>query len=108
MLHKQHRLTTTISSGALFAKTPFFILKFRENGNEYSRFGFVVSKRVAKSAVVRNRTRRLARAIIEQSLGEIRKGYDMLFILTKPLEGSDEIRKTILETLKAKKLWQNT
>lgn len=108
MLQKQHRLTAAMGNGAMTAKNPFFILKFRENSSEYSRFGFVVSKRVAKSAVLRNRTKRIVRSAVEQSLEQIKSGYDILFIITKPLEESLEVKKAIQAILKTKHLWQNT
>lgn len=108
MLGQQHRLKAALGSRVTIVKTPYFILKFRANDSAYSRFGFVVSKRTAKSAVVRNRTKRIVRAIIEQSLENIKVGYDMVFILTKPLDESLEIKKELFTALTVHKLWQNT
>jgi ribonuclease P protein component len=108
MLQKKHRLTTSIGRSTTVVTTPFFVLKCRENNNAYSRFGFVISKKVAKSAVDRNRTKRVIRSAIEQSLENIKGGYDMLFIITKTFDESEDPRKAVIDILQKKNIWQNT
>lgn len=60
-----------------------FVLKTSENNLGLSRFGFVVSKKIDKRAVVRNKAKRFFRAYIEDNLKTIKPGYDFLFILKK-------------------------
>lgn len=57
------------------------------NSLPFSRFGFVISKKIDKSAVIRNRTKRVMRSCIEEMLPKIENGYDMLFILQKNAVG---------------------
>lgn len=84
MLAKQYRLTgqTNLSDAKIYT-SPFLIIKASANTLSYSRFGFIVSKKVAMNAVERNRLKRAVRAVIEQNREKIKKGYDMLFILRK-------------------------
>lgn len=107
MLPQRHRLTVPIGKNARSYTTPLFVLKVRESDSPMSRFGFVVSRRTAKSAVVRNRTKRLFRAAIERSLSHILPGYDMLFIIRAVPEASETIATLIEQTLRKQHVWQN-
>lgn len=62
------------------------MLKKTANNFKVSRFGFVVSKKIDTRAVVRNRTRRVLRSVIEDMLEDIQPSFDLLFILKKPIE----------------------
>jgi len=48
---------------------------------ETRRFGFVVSKKVAKKAVVRNRIKRRLRAICRRHGPEWRRGFDAILVV---------------------------
>lgn len=86
MLPKHHRLPgNTRFHKAQVIKTPLFSLRVQSNSLESSRFGFVVSKKVDKRAVVRNRLKRVFRSCIEEKLSQIKPGNDMLFILSPTL-----------------------
>lgn len=58
-------------------------LKYVKNNFSYSRFGLVVSLKVDKKAVVRNKIKRRIRAVLRKHLPQIVSGYDFL-ILIKP------------------------
>lgn len=84
MLKRKYRLpvrakTTRPSSH----RSQTFRLMVYKNNLPLSRFGFVISKKIDKRAVVRNRTKRVMRSCIEEMLPKIENGYDMLFILQK-------------------------
>ncbi|MFH1899674.1 MAG: ribonuclease P protein component [Patescibacteria group bacterium] len=53
------------------------------NNLENSRFGIVISTKISKKAVVRNKSKRQIRAVIHKNLANIEKGFDIV-ILTKP------------------------
>jgi len=60
MLAKKYRLPIqemTSKKGRTY-KSAFFAIKVFSGGKEFSRFGVVVSKKVCKTAVARNRVRR--------------------------------------------------
>lgn len=56
------------------------LLRVLKNNLTESRIGFVVSQKVAKKAVVRNKVKRRLRALIIKRLQNIKSGVDLLFI----------------------------
>src|SRR5258708_22019568 len=75
-LSSSNRLTN-----ASIIHTTFFILKLAKNTLEHNTYGFIVSKRIDKRAVVRNRLKRRFRAIVEELHPALQTGYDMLFVM---------------------------
>lgn len=57
------------------------VLKAMVNGLEFSRFGFIISKRIDKRAVTRNRMKRLMREVVR--LNSIEPGWDVVVIARK-------------------------
>ncbi len=63
-----------------FYNSLFFILKISPyKALEPTRFSFSVSKKVAQSAVLRNKIRRRGYKVVEKHLSEIKKGYLVFF-----------------------------
>lgn len=54
-----------------------------------SRFAFVISKKVHKRAVKRNRVRRLLVEAIRSNLGKIKPGFDFVFLVKKEIIGQE-------------------
>lgn len=54
-----------------------------KNNLPLNRFGFIISKKIDKRAVVRNMTKRRVRSCIEEMRRKINSGYDMLFVIRK-------------------------
>jgi ribonuclease P protein component len=114
MLSKLNRLKKKKDFEATFKKGKFlksknFILRFAKNNLEFSRFGFIVSQKVSKKAVVRNKVRRRVSAIIKNSFESIKPGQDIIFIA---LFGADkknfsEVKEEVLEILNTSKLIKN-
>lgn len=57
-------------------------LRFRPNNLSQSRWGFVVSKKVDKRAVMRNQIKRRLRAIVRQNFSHLKQGLDVM-VLTR-------------------------
>lgn len=58
-----------------------FVLKERENGLLLNRFGIVVSKKIDKRAVIRNKIKRIFRNALLNLNKDIKLGHDILFIV---------------------------
>ncbi len=63
--------------------SPLMVLAFLRNELDYSRFGFVVSKRLGK-AVRRNKIKRRMREAVRLRLSRIKPGFDVVFIARQP------------------------
>lgn len=80
----------------------FLFLKVKKNDLEESRFGLVVSKKVSKKAVVRNKLKRRLREIIRKRLPEIKKGIDGVIVIKPgfPEDNFEGIEKKIEKLFK--------
>lgn len=111
MLSLNNRLKKTtdirkVFKNGRFLKEGFLILKTAKNNLNKSRFGFIVSQKVSKKAVVRNKIKRKMRGIVRKELKEIKTGTDNLFMALPGLEKKDfsAIQETISSLLKKAKL----
>lgn len=107
MLKKENRLTIFSLPNPKNISTPLFNLKIAKNNSEYSRFGFIASKKVSTSAVVRNSVKRKIRSIIEENINNIDFGWSMAFYLKKEIINADrtDIEKSLLEILKKENIY---
>lgn len=84
-LKKEKDFEKLFKKGKSF-KNGFLILRIVQNNLEESRFGFIVSQKVSKKAVLRNKVKRRIRDIIQKNITKIRKGIDMAFVVLPGLE----------------------
>ena len=70
-------------------KEDFLYIKVIGNNLKNSRFGFIVSKKFSKKAVVRNKIRRRLRGLIKIKLSNLKKGIDAAITVGPGLEISD-------------------
>jgi ribonuclease P protein component len=62
--------------------SPIMVLAFLRNESSYSRYGFVVNKRLGK-AVQRNRIKRRMREAVRLRMIRVKPGYDLVLIARK-------------------------
>ena len=72
-----------------------------------SRFSFVVSKKVARTAPARNKLKRRGYAIIQKNISRARPGYTNIFFMKKsaPDVSFMEFEKEIISALKKKNIF---
>lgn len=90
MLIRQHRLTKTKEIDFVFRRgkssyDKLMGVKIIENQLKYNRFNIMVSNKVSKRAVVRNKIKRQLRAIIKQELDLLAIGKDCVIIALPPI-----------------------
>ncbi|HUW21198.1 MAG TPA: ribonuclease P protein component [Candidatus Bathyarchaeia archaeon] len=94
MLSKQYRanpaeIVLAREEGKLFPGPLFSLLIFNLNDNRFSCFAFIVSSKIAKKAVKRNRLKRTLRDIVFNLLSETKKGKIILFLAKKKILDRD-------------------
>lgn len=100
-LRKTKEIEKTFKNGKSFYND---ILGFKvlKNDLEESRFCIVVSAKVSKRAVDRNKIKRRIRSIIIKKLKQIKKGFDVIVIVNKNIVDLNfsELEKNICFSLK--------
>lgn len=86
MLNKINRLTKEKDFENLFKNgqafhSQLFNLKIVRNKLNNTRFGFIISKKVSKKAVERNKIKRRLREVIRKEIEQIKNGYDAVIIV---------------------------
>ena len=91
MLKKKNRLPLRAKIKKIKAfHSPYFTLKVTEGPGPEPRFAFLVSKKVDKRAVARNRLKRVFRSFLEENIGKIKGKHDFIFILKKDALGKSK------------------
>ena len=100
MLRRKFRIPKGIgfNNSRLFSSA-LFTIKVRENGFSFNRFAIIVSKKVDKRAVVRNRIRRLISSCIEELYYDLKQGKDMIFIVKR--EAINKSRQDFFQAIKS-------
>ncbi|PIP16865.1 MAG: ribonuclease P protein component [Candidatus Portnoybacteria bacterium CG23_combo_of_CG06-09_8_20_14_all_37_13] len=78
----------------------FLYLKYKTNNLNKNQFRIIVSLKVSKKAVVRNKIKRRIREVLRQL--DVKQGYDIVVITNKEIVGKSfqEIKKAILCSVK--------
>lgn len=86
MLAKKNRLTGKTNfervekEGVIFQSANFGLAKYERSDEEPSRFAFIISTKIAKNATDRNTLKRHLREAVRQSIGEVKSGFDVVFL----------------------------
>jgi len=111
MLPKKNRIKKekdfeTVFKNSKSLRNDLIVFKITNNKAETNRFGFVVSKKISKSAVVRNRVKRRLAEAIRSMIGGMKKGVDLVLIALPGIEKENfsEVKKAVEEALTKAKL----
>jgi ribonuclease P protein component len=112
MLKKTNRINTTRELQKVYRSgktlhTPALVIKFAATPGTKSRVGLVVSKKISKKAVERNRIKRSVREQMRKILPELAVGDYML--VAKPAAANylnKELISQLQAVLKKANLWQ--
>jgi len=92
MLEKKYRLTkkedfdTVFQKGA-WARGRLLSLRIKKTTNAFPRIGLVVGTKITKKAVTRNRIKRQLRASFSSHIKEIKRGLDIVVVVTPDITG---------------------
>ncbi len=95
MLPQKHRLSLKTElkkikeKGTLIQGRLFSLLVSPSNKNQPSRFGFIISTKIHKKAVKRNRAKRLLSEAIIELIEGIKPGYDVVILAKKKIIEAD-------------------
>jgi len=64
-------------------------IKFLKNNLGFSRFGIIVSLKISKSAVIRNKIKRRLREIIRNHLFSLRENCDIVILTRQEIKNLD-------------------
>jgi len=105
MLPKANRLVKEsefkkVAKRAKPVHSNFLILKKLPNPNQVTAFGIVISTKVSKKAVVRNKIRRRIREILRIYLNEVMPGFKVMLVVKNTILDKDyQAIKVDLEAL---------
>jgi ribonuclease P protein component len=89
MLASKYRLKKKVNfarieiDGQLVQSKSFGMGIYNRKDEDPSRFGFIISTKISKRAVIRNRIKRIMSEVVRRNLDKLKNGFDVLF-LVKP------------------------
>lgn len=100
-LRKTKEIEKTFKNGKSFYNNLLGFKVLKNDLNE-SRFCVIISAKISKKAVERNKIKRRVRAVINNDLGQVKKGFDVIIIVTKNIInlGFSDLKQEIEDSLK--------
>jgi ribonuclease P protein component len=81
-LHADKEIKDLVKSGQTFF-LPEMVIKYKANKEKNTKVGFIVSTKVDKKAVVRNKVARQLREVVRELFPKLKTGYSVLIIAKK-------------------------
>jgi len=82
--------------------SPIFGVLALKTSDRIKEFGIVISKKISKKAVERNKVKRLLAEAIRRNLGKINEGYRMVFLVKTSILGKrvEEVEEEFFKLIK--------
>jgi ribonuclease P protein component len=82
--------------------SPLFGFLSYEKKDDLKKFGFVISKKISKKAVERNRIKRVLSEIVRKNLNNFKNGTRVVFLTKQAILGKkmEEVEKEVLKLIK--------
>jgi ribonuclease P protein component len=89
------------NKGKLFGSPIFGVLILKKE-DEFKKFGFIISKKISKRAVDRNKIKRRMAEVLKNNLDKFSLGTRMIFLVKKEILNKkiEEIEKEIVKIIK--------
>jgi ribonuclease P protein component len=108
MLSKKYKLSETGNfsrvqkDGQVYQSKNFGIAYFNRNDENVSRYGFIVSTKISKDAVDRNRFKRTMSEAVRLSTINLNLGFDVVFLAKTSIVNcpTSEVMKEVYEGLR--------
>jgi ribonuclease P protein component len=93
----QKRIEEVKDKGTILQSSNFGVVYLKNEGLDYSRFAFVISSKISKLAVHRNRVERSIQEAIRRQMTNIPTGYDIVFLVKKSIANktTEEIMREV-------------
>ncbi len=97
-----------LDTGRLVQSESFGLVFVKRDDEEVPKFGFIVSTKVSKEAVQRNRIKRALSEAVRFLTADIKSGYDVVFLAKQKAtkKTTDELMNEVRETLKVTGLFR--
>ncbi len=104
-LKKENDFKNVFNHGDVFGNRTF-VMYFLKNKLEVNRIGIIVSKKISKKAVVRNKIRRQIKEAYRLNEEKITSGYDIILIAREAIKTIDyqKIEKSLMHLFYKKNL----
>ena len=104
-LKRQNDFKHVFNKGEVFGNRTF-VMYFLKNTLRENRIGIIVSKKISKKAVIRNKIRRQIKEVYRLNEKEFLEGYDIILIAKESIKKTDyqNIDKSLMHLFYKKRL----
>lgn len=101
ILKKRKDFELVMSMGKMYQSPLFGMLTYEGDEVMEKRFGFIISKKVSKKAVDRNRIKRLLAESVRRNISKFKEKMWVVFLAKKEIIGKkyEEVEKEILKCI---------